>query len=102
MTGTYTPLSTDVLTIIRNGPNSAVNGTFANAPVSGDPLGRVDLGGYYANISYLGSGGTISGGNDVVIYNIVPVPEPTFILATSTVAGLAPLGLRRRRQDASS
>jgi fibronectin-binding autotransporter adhesin len=96
MTGGYTPLAGDALTIIRNGPNSPVTGTFANAAVPGDPLGRLDLGSYHANISYFGSGGMISGGNDVVIYNVVPVPEPGAILAVATAAGLAAGVLRRR------
>jgi autotransporter-associated beta strand protein len=96
LSGTYAPLSTDVLTMILNGPNSPVTGTFANPAVPGDPLGRLDFGGYYANISYFGSAGTVSGGNDVVVYNIVPVPEPGSILAISAVAGLV-IGSARRR-----
>ena len=96
LTGTYSPLATDVLTIVRNGPNTAVTGAFANPAVPGDPLGRLDLGGYYGNISYFGSGGTISGGNDVVVYDLVPVPEPGTILAVATAAGLAAAGPRRR------
>jgi hypothetical protein len=96
LTGTYTPLPADVLTIIRNGPNTPVTGQFANPAVPGDPLGRRDFGGYYGNISYVGSGGTISGGNDVVVYNLVPVPEPGAVLAAATAAGLAAAGLRRR------
>lgn len=96
LTGGYTPLAGDVLTIIRNGPNNAIIGTFASAAVPGDPLGRLDFGSYHANISYLGSGGTISGGHDVVVYNFVPVPEPGAILAVATAAGLAAGWLRRR------
>jgi autotransporter-associated beta strand protein len=96
LTGSYAPLSTDVLTVIRNGPNIAVTGTFSNSAVPGDPLGRLDFGSYIANISYFGSGGTISGGHDVVVYNFVPVPEPGAILAIATVAGIAFAGIRRR------
>jgi hypothetical protein len=96
LTGTYTPLPADVLTIILNGPNTPVTGAFANPAVPNDPLGRLDFGGYHANISYVGSSGTISGGHDVVVYNLVPVPEPGAILATATAAGLAAVGLRHR------
>jgi T5SS/PEP-CTERM-associated repeat protein/autotransporter-associated beta strand protein len=95
LSGPYTPLPTDVLTVILNGPNIPVTGAFANQPVPNDPLGRLDLGGYHGNVSYFGSGGAISGGNDVVVYNLVPVPEPGAVLAVAAVAGLA-AGFRRR------
>jgi T5SS/PEP-CTERM-associated repeat protein/autotransporter-associated beta strand protein len=91
------PLPPDyVMTAVLNTANNPVVGTFANPPVPGDPLGRLDFGQYAANISYVGSGGTISGGNDIVLYNIVPVPEPTAILA----AAVAGLGLAARRRPA--
>jgi len=89
LSGSYSPLAGDVLTIILNGPNSPIAGAFANPAVPGDPLGRLAFGSYQANISYFGSAGTISGGHDVVVYNFVPVPEPGAILAVAAVAGLA-------------
>jgi hypothetical protein len=95
LSGTVPVLPDFVMTAIRNTANNPITGTFANAPVPGDPLGRLDLGGYYANVSYVGSNGTISGGNDVVLYNIVPVPEPGAVVALAA-AGLAAAGLRRR------
>jgi fibronectin-binding autotransporter adhesin len=96
LTGGYAPAAGDVFTIIRNVPNAAITGTFANPLVPGDPLGRRDFGNYHANISYLGSLGSISGGHDVVVYNMVPVPEPASVLAVASAVGLAAVGLRRR------
>ena len=98
LSGSYAPLPADVLTIILNGPNTQVTGTFANPVVPGDPLGRLDFGFYHANISYFGNAsGTISGGNDVVVYNFVPVPEPGSILLIAAAATAAAGRVRRRR-----
>jgi hypothetical protein len=66
----------------------------------------ITIGSYTAQISYVGdvAGGTLTGGNDVVLYNFVstPVPEPTTILGLSAL-GLATFsGLRRRLRNRKS
>jgi hypothetical protein len=63
--------------------------------------GTITIGDYTAQVSYTGDAGTssLTGGNDVVLYNFVstPVPEPTTLLGLSAL-GLASLGgLRRLR-----
>ncbi len=73
--------------------NSLANGatfTFAN--------------GTTAQISYFGDFGTLSitGGNDVVLYNFVPVPEPASVLAVAVLALAGLMWLRRRKAVALS
>jgi autotransporter-associated beta strand protein len=94
LTGTFEPSAADVLTILRNPAGNPITGTFANPAVPGDPFGRLDFGQYAANISYVGGDGMITGGNDIVVYNLVPVPEPAGVLA---LCGLAAGGLVWRR-----
>jgi T5SS/PEP-CTERM-associated repeat protein/autotransporter-associated beta strand protein len=96
MDGVLVPGQGTVVTIVLNTANSPVVGQFANSSVAGDPLGRLYLGDYIGNISYFGSNGTISGGNDVVVYNLAPVPEPGSIFAIAAAAGLGAVGVRRR------
>lgn len=93
--GGYVPASGDLLFILTNDAADPISGTFFNLP----NLGTVNLGSYFATISYFGDAGagTTTGGNDVVLFNITVVPEPT----TLGLTGMAGAGLvwwyRRRR-----
>ena len=92
----YVPNPADKLFIINNqnasgGLTGTFNGLANNATITfGD--------GTTAQISYFGDigSGNISGGNDLVLYNFVPVPEPTTVLGLAAVA-LGGLAWRRRR-----
>jgi autotransporter-associated beta strand protein len=97
----YTPAAGDMLFLIVNKTNNITAGTFLNAS-NGSP---VTVGGYSATVSYFGnfnngSGSTVTGGNDVVLYNFTPVPEPGTALAVCALgAGFA--GWTRRRRDSA-
>ncbi len=84
------------ITLIDNQGASAVSGTF-NGLAEGDGVTLGDFGGvtYTGKIGYAGDYATSasSGGNDVVIYDIVPEPATMTLL----LIGL-PFALRRRRQ----
>ena len=84
--GGYTPVVTDKLFLITNSGDDAISGEFANKP----HLSQITIGGYLATISYFGNStnGTVDLGNDVVVYNFTPVPEPGAILAVVAAAGL--------------
>jgi fibronectin-binding autotransporter adhesin len=84
--GGYTPAVTDKLFLITNSGDDAISGEFANKP----HLSQITIGGYLATISYFGNStnGTVDLGNDVVVYNFTPVPEPGAILAVVAAAGL--------------
>jgi hypothetical protein len=82
----FAPAQTDVLTLIDNDGADAVSGTFFGLP-QGAP---VNLGTYTATISY--AAGT---GNDVVLTNFQPVPEPGTVVAAGA-AGLGLIGQLRR------
>jgi autotransporter-associated beta strand protein len=93
--GGYDPTQTETpIFIIDNQNGSAVTGTFTGLPNNA----IVNLGGYTAQISYFGDTATqsITGGNDVVLYNFQAVPEPStfLLLAAFGVGGL--VRLRRR------
>jgi hypothetical protein len=91
--GGYVPAFGDKLFIVTNEGPDAIAGTFAGL----GPGAVVDVGGYYATISYAGDveSGQVFGGNDIVLYNFVPVPEPAAGLLAA--AGLAWVSRRRRR-----
>src|SRR5262249_24628495 len=96
----YTPAATDKLFIVNNQNTSGgLSGTFAGVPQDGQTI----IGGYFANVSYVGDfgSGSLVGGNDVVVYNFTPAPEPAYMLALcAAVLGLGSLYGRRRRQAA--
>jgi autotransporter-associated beta strand protein len=83
----------DLFFLIVNDDIDPITGMFANAP-QGGRIGLFDgLGGY---VSYFGDSvaGTITGGNDLVLYDVGLVPEPAGV----GLMGLALLGLRKRRK----
>jgi fibronectin-binding autotransporter adhesin len=92
----YVPNAADKLFLIDNrnasgGLSGTFNGLANNATFTfGD--------GTTAQISYFGDLGTgnVTGGNDLVLYNFVPVPEPTMVLGLAAI-GLGGLAWRRRR-----
>jgi hypothetical protein len=94
----YAPAFADTLFLIANADGDALGGEFANLP----HLGQVQVGGYLATISYAGNTdtGLPSGGNDVVLFNFTPVPEPGSILALAAVGSLG-AGLWRRARRIS-
>jgi autotransporter-associated beta strand protein len=94
----YTPAGSDRLFLVNNqNPTGGLSGTFAGLPEGG----LVTFpGGSTARISYQGDFGSMSltGGNDVVLYNYQPVPEPGSVLAAAAVVlgVFAPAWGRRR------
>ncbi|HEY1375703.1 MAG TPA: PEP-CTERM sorting domain-containing protein [Gemmataceae bacterium] len=94
--GGYAPASGDKLFLLTNDSTDAITGRFAGLPNDG---ATVPLGGYAATISYSGdsASGAVAGGNDVVLYNLTPVPEPgTMMSVAATAAAAAVWRLRRR------
>lgn len=84
----YTPAAGDRLFILSNESLNPITGTFDGIPQNG-PI-TIGVGGLTtALVSYNGDVATnsLTGGNDVVVYNFVTVPEPT------AVFGLAVVGL---------
>lgn len=87
VTGSYVP--SDAVAIIWNqNTTGGVTGTFAGATMNGD---TVTIGGYTAQIWYQGdfdgTVATIMGGNDIVLSNFQPVPEPAHILLLCGMLG---------------
>jgi len=80
--------------VITNDLSDAVTGTFAGLAQDATILTN---NGYNLKISYVGdfagAGQPLTAGNDVVLYTVA-VPEPTSL---AVIAGLAVLGLKRRR-----
>ena len=80
----FTPSGSDVFGLIDNQTGNAITGTFANGSTVNavfpdeSPAGTFQIS-YVGNIS--GSTITITGGNDVVLHNFAPVPEPASVLA---------------------
>ncbi len=97
--GNFTPSASDVFGILDNQTGNAITGTFAGIAQNGTvnavfpnntPAGTFQVS-YVGDIT--GSGISISGGNDIVLYNFQPVPEPASVLALCAAAA----GLVRRR-----
>lgn len=84
--------NSDLLFIIRNDGTDAVTGIFDGLPAGSTVVWDSF---WSAQISYSGDtvSGAISGGNDVVLYNIVPAPGSISLLG---LAGL--IAVRRRRR----
>jgi fibronectin-binding autotransporter adhesin len=121
-TPTAPPASSDVFGVIDNQTSNPITGlmnywdTIANpsfppavlipdggiVPVAfenGAPAGTMQVS-YFGDIT--GTGVSITGGNDLVLYNFQPVPEPASVLAVGAAA-LAGFGfLRRKRWTASA
>ena len=97
--GGYTPAFTDKLFLITNAGDDAISGEFANMP----HLSQITIGGYLATISYFGNSttGTVDLGNDLVVYNFTPVPEPGAVLALAAAAGSGGGLWRRVRRGVS-
>ncbi len=78
----YVPAGTDKFFIIENQSGIAVSGTFADLSQGSSFY----VGSEMASISYMGdfSLGTITGGNDVVIY-FTPTPEPHHVLLIASL-----------------
>jgi fibronectin-binding autotransporter adhesin len=93
----YTPANTDRLFItVINDPAGTNTGTLSGVVQNGS----ITLGSFSAQISYFGNSGTneLTGGNDTVLYNFAPVPEPTTIFALGAATLLAGGAIRRRRR----
>jgi hypothetical protein len=92
----YTPNAADKLFLINNqNATGGMTGTF-NGLAEGAVYTFTD--GTKAQISYLGDSGTglIGSGNDLVLYNFVPVPEPATVLGVAALA-LGGFAWRRRK-----
>jgi autotransporter-associated beta strand protein len=97
----YTPTASDKLFLVDNqNLSGGLSGTF-NTLNQGDTFTFGN--GTTAQISYFGNYGTgaISGGNDLVLYNFNPVPEPATVLGFSALA-LAGGGMVWRRRKANA
>lgn len=95
----YSPGGGDLLFILNKTSAGAIPDTFFNRPEGS----TVTVGGYTATLSYLGDfdSNTVGGGNDVVLSNFTPVPEPSSLLAV-TAGGWASFLLARRRNRTRS
>jgi hypothetical protein len=93
----YSAAAGDKLFILVNDGTDPITGTFNGLPNGS----QVTIGGYFANLSYFGDSLTLAttGGNDVVLYNFTPVPEPGSILLVTAVPAL--LGVIRRHVQRS-
>lgn len=102
LSNTFTPTSGDAFGLIDNQTANPIVGTFNGIVQDGIiNITREDNSTYgTARISYTGNivGASVSptGGNDVVIYGFVPVPEPGFMLAAISISGLVGVRIRRR------
>jgi hypothetical protein len=92
--------ATDKLYIVVNDDLDVVMGRF-NGLNDGDTI--TFPGGSTAQINYFGDfvGQTLSGGNDIVIHNFQPVPEPGTVLGVAALALGVAGGRNRRRQGRS-
>ena len=97
----FTPSASDVFGILDNQTTNSVTGTFAGVGQDGTvnavfanntPAGTFQVS-YDGDIT--GSGISIHGGNDIVLYNFTPVPEPLSVL-TVGAAAIGLFGLKRR------
>jgi len=92
----YVPAFADKLFLVANLQDDPISGEFAGLPNNA----TVNLGAYTAKISYFGdfANGTVDLGNDLVLYNFAPVPEPGAILALAAGGGLGAGVWRRARR----
>jgi fibronectin-binding autotransporter adhesin len=103
LSNSFTPSSGDAFGLIDNQTANAIVGTFNGIAQDGIiNITREDNSTYgTARISYTGNiaGTSVSatGGNDIVIYGFVPVPEPGLMLAASAVISGMFIRLRKRR-----
>ena len=83
--------------LIKNDGVDAISGTF-NGITDGS---TILFGSYQASISYFGNAEaavpTFSGGNDVVLFNFLPVPEPTTMFALAGLTLIVCRTVRRKR-----
>lgn len=107
LSNTFTPNTGDTFGIIDNQTSNAISGFFngiaQDAMVTitradNSTAGTVQVS-YTGNIALDGTV-TATGGNDLVIYNFVPVPEPTTILGITTILGGLVYRLRRKQSHA--
>jgi autotransporter-associated beta strand protein/T5SS/PEP-CTERM-associated repeat protein len=93
--GGYTPAATDKLFILVKSGTNPIVGQFNSA---GEGATITITGGFQATISYVGDSGTgqLVGGNDVVLFNFAPVPEPGTVLGLSAMVLFAVRVVRRR------
>lgn len=92
----FAPSFFDVFFVLTNDGTEAINGVFGGLSEGATVnLGTWAGNPYTATISYLGDSatGNTSGGNDVVLYNIIPTPGAAGLLA---LGGLAAIRRRRR------
>jgi fibronectin-binding autotransporter adhesin len=97
----FTPLASDVFGILDNQTSNPITGLFAGIAQNGT-VNAINPDNSVAGtfqVSYDGdiSGSSISihGGNDIVLYNFTPVPEPLSVLAVGAAA-LGLFGSKRR------
>jgi hypothetical protein len=98
--GGYFPSAADKLFVLVKNGVDPISGQFNNVP-EGTVISLG--GGFSAQVSYLGdsTSGSLTGGNDVVVYNFVtPVPEPATVLGVSAVGLVLVRTVRRRRSAA--
>jgi autotransporter-associated beta strand protein len=90
----YNPANGDKDFIINKTSSGPITNTFSGLPEGS----TINFAAYSAQISYRGDfpTGTVGSGNDVVLYNFTPVPEPTHVVLVCA-AGTAALSWLRRR-----
>jgi len=95
LVGSYTPAGADKLFILVKSGINPIVGQFNNA---GEGATVSIAGQYRATISYVGDSGTgqLIGGNDVVLFNFVPVPEFGTVLGLAAVVLVGARGIRRQ------
>jgi fibronectin-binding autotransporter adhesin len=98
----YTPQNSDKIFVVNN-QNAAggLTGTFTNVG-QGQQYTFAD--GTKATVSYTGDFATsaITGGNDLVLYNFQPVPEPATVLGIAALALGGGMAWRRRKAGADA
>jgi hypothetical protein len=102
----FTLSSSDVFGIVDNQTPNAITGTFSGIANGGTVPANLADGTYLGTfqVTYFGditgAGISISGGNDIVLYNFQPVPEPASVLAICAgVAGMIGVARRARRRS---
>ncbi len=89
----FAPTAGQNLFVLVNDGTDTITNTFNGLAQNGTGT----LGGWNFQISYLGNfdNGNLTGGNDIVLYNFSPVPEPASVLAIAVV-GMGAIGITRR------